>query len=217
MFTKKEIISILVITLILGFTISLVKSVEIFLYACLMVFLILIINIISKKITAFYFEAKTESKIWEIERYGFLGVFTKGSIHPSREFKKPFAAGAFFPFVITILSLGYVTWMAPLTFDVKPRDYRAVKRHGYYSFSEMTEMHIGIIAAVGVITSLFFAVIGYLLGFTEFARLSIFFAFFSMLPFSELDGNKIYFGSFVLWSFLAALTLIGLGYAFLLV
>jgi len=81
----------------------------------------------------------------------------------------------------------------------------------------MTEMHIGIIAAVGVITSLFFAVIGYLLGFTEFARLSIFFAFFSMLPFSELDGNKIYFGSFVLWSFLAALTLIGLGYAFLLV
>ena len=62
-----------------------------------------------------------------------------------------------------------------------------------------------------------FAVLGYLVGFTEFARLNIFLAFFSMIPISDLDGNKIFFGSQIMWSFLAAITLIGLGYAFFLI
>jgi Zn-dependent protease len=107
--------------------------------------------------------------------------------------------------------------MACLVFDVKPKIYRAAKRHGLYSYSEMTESHIGLIAAVGVIASLVFAVIGYLMGFSEFSRLSIYFAFFNMIPISDLDGNKIFFGSLILWSFLAALVLIGLGYVFFLV
>ena len=47
--------------------------------------------------------------------------------------------------------------------------------------------------------------------------INFWFAFFNMLPISELDGNKIFFGSIVFWSFLAILTLIGLGYAFLLI
>jgi hypothetical protein len=38
-----------------------------------------------------------------------------------------------------------------------------------------------------------------------------------MLPIADLDGNKIFFGSIVIWSFLAVLVLIGLGYIFLLV
>jgi Zn-dependent protease len=55
------------------------------------------------------------------------------------------------------------------------------------------------------------------MGFSEFSRLSIYFAFFNMIPISDLDGNKIFFGSLILWSFLAALVLIGLGYVFFLV
>lgn len=208
MLNKKEITSILIIALILGFTISLIRSMEIFLHALLTVFLVIMINIFAKKITAYYLDSEIETKIWEIKRYG-----TK----PHRAFKKPFPAGAFFPIIITGLSAGYLTWMASLVFDVKPKTYRAAKRHGIYKFSEMTEFHIGLIAAAGIFLNLLFAIIGYLIGYPLFARLNIYYAAFNIVPISDLDGCKIFFGNLTLWSFLAAITLVALGYAFLLI
>ena len=208
MVTKNEVISIVIATIILGLTISLIKSLEIFLIAIVSIFLIVLINIFAKKIMSFYLDSEIEVKIWEIKRYGF---------RPQSQFNKPIPVGAFFPIILTAISFGYITWMAPLSFDVKPKIYRTAKRHGLYSFSEMTEYHLGLIAASGIFVSLIFSFIGYLLNFPEFARLSILYAFFNMIPISDLDGNKIFFGSIILWSFLAAITLIALGYVILLV
>lgn len=208
MFRKSEIAPILATTIILAFAISLVRTLEIFLYTLLAIFLVLIINIVAKKIASYYLESEIEMKLWEARRFGYRTHW---------HLKKPFPIGAALPIIVTALTFGYVTWMASLVFDVKPKIYRAAKRHGLYSFSEMTEWHIGLIAAAGVVANLFFAIIGYLLGFADFARLNIYFAFFSILPISELDGNKIFFGNLALWSFLAAITLIGVGYAILLV
>jgi len=207
MLTKNEMLAVGVITLILAFTISLLKSMEIFLYTLLTVFLVIAINLVAKKVSSFYFGTEIEVKMWEIKRYGFK---------PSRYFKKPFPAGAFFPIIVTAFSFGYLIWMASLVFEVKANIYRKAKRHGLYAFSEMTEEHIGKIAAVGVLANLVFSILGYLMGYPDFARLNIYFAFFNMLPLSNLDGNKIFFGSIVLWSFLASLVLIGLGYVFFL-
>ena len=207
MINKNEILAIGVITLILAFTISLLKSMEVFLYTLLTVFLVITINLIAKKVVGFHFGTEIEVKIWEIKRYGFK---------PSRYFKKPFPAGAFFPIIVTAFSFGYLIWMASLAFEVKANIYRKAKRHGLYAFSEMTEGHIGQIAAAGVLANLVFSILGYLMGYPDFARLNIYFAFFNMLPLSNLDGNKIFFGSVVLWSFLASIVLIGLGYVFFL-
>lgn len=201
MLNKKETLLIILTTLILAFTISLVKSWEIFGYTLIAVFLIIILNILAKKITSFYLDSDIEIDLWEIKRYGFKA---------HSYFKKPFPAGAFFPIITTAFSFGYITWMASLVFDIKPKIYRAAKRHGLYSFSEMTEYHLGLIAAAGIFTNLVFAIIGYLINFPEFSRLNIYYAFFNMIPISDLDGNKIFFGSKILWSFLASITLIGL-------
>ena len=122
----------------------------------------------------------------------------------------------FLPLLAALVTAGNFIWMASTVFDVKPGVERAAKRHGLYSFSEMTEAHIGTIASVGVIVSILSSIIGYFLGFPVFARLSIFFAFYNILPISDLDGNKIFFGNIVMWSFLAIVVLIGLGYAFFL-
>lgn len=200
MLNKKELIAILVIGLILAFTISLIRSFEIFLYTLMVVFLVILINVFAKKVSAFYFDSDIEVKIWEVERYGFK---------PAWKFKRPFPAGAFFPIIFTALSLGYVNWMASLVFDVKSKIYRAAKRHGVYKFSEIPEFHLGLIAASGIAANLLFAVIGYLINFPEFTRLNIYYAFFNMIPLSSLDGNKIFFGNLVLWSFLASITFIG--------
>ena len=201
MFNKKEIIVILLITIILAFTISLIKNLETFLYTLGAVFLILVINIVAKKVTSFYLDSEIEIKLWEIKQYGF---------NPHNSFKKPFPAGAFLPIITTAFSFGYMTWMASLVFDIKSKIHRAAKRHGLYTFSEITESHLGLIASAGIIANLTFAIIGYLINFPEFAKLNIYYAFFNMLPISNLDGNKIFFGNLTLWSFLASIVLIGL-------
>jgi Zn-dependent protease len=208
MINKNEIFSILLITLILAFTISILKISETFLFVLISVFIIIIANVFAKKIASYYLDSEIEIKLWEIKRYGF---------QPTRYFKKMFPAGAFFPILITAFSLGYLKWMACLVFDIKPKIYKAAKRHGLYSFSEMAECHIGLIAGSGIFINLILAIIGYLIGFDEFAKLNIYYAFFNILPISDLDGNKIFFGSLVLWSFLAAIILIGLSYVFLVI
>ena len=201
MLNRKEITVILIITLILGFTLSATKfSLETFLYTALAVFLIILINTFAKKITSFYLDSEIEVKFWEMKQFGFRKHW---------KFKNPFPIGAFFPLIATVLSQGYFNWMAAMTFDVKPKVYRAARRHsGLYSFSEMTEYHIALIAASGIFANFLFAIGGYLLGFPEFAKLNIYFAFFNIIPLSELDGNKIFFGSLTLWSFLAAVILV---------
>lgn len=206
MLEKKEIGTLLLVTLVLAITISFLK-VDILLGILLAVFLVLALNVAAKKVAAFYLESEIEIKPWQMERSGFK---------KDQYFKKPFLIGIFLPVIVSLISLGNLFWMASMVFDVKPKIYRAAKRHGLYSFSEMTEYHIGLIAAAGVFINLVASVIAYFLGFPTFARLSVYFAFFSMLPLSDLDGNKIFFGNMVLWSFLATLVLIGLGYAFFL-
>ena len=208
MLNLKEASSIIIATLVIGLTISFFRGIETFLYTLLAVFCVIVVNILAKKIAGFYLDSEIEIKLWKIERYGFK---------PSQYFKRAIPAGIILPIIVSLVSLGNVFWMASLIFDVKPMIYRTAKRHGLYSYSEMTEDHIGLMAAAGVVANLVFAVIGYLLGFMEFSRLNVYFALFNMLPLSDLDGNKIFFGNIILWSFLAALVLIGLFYTFFLV
>jgi len=201
MLNSKEIASIIAITIILGFTISLLTSTTAFLYAVASILIITLLNIFIKKATSSYFDSEIEIKIWEIKKYGFK---------PHSTFKKTFPAGAFFPIIITAVSAGLINWFACLTFNVKAKIHRAAKRHGFYSFTEMTEYHIGLIAASGIFLNIILAILGYLFNFPEFSKLNIYYAFFNMIPLSELDGNKIFFGSLVLWCFLATLVLMGL-------
>ena len=208
MLNKKEITLMVVVSIILAFVASFVETWKIFLYALLGIFLVILINVVAKKIMAHYVDSKIEIKLWEIKRFGF---------RPWTNFKKPFPAGLAFPIIFGAFTLGVITWMACLIFDVKPKTSRAAKKHAWWSFSEMTEWHIGLIAAAGIVANLFFAVVGYLLGYPNFVKYNIYFAFFNLLPLSDLDGNKIFFGSLLMWVMLVVVALIGLGYAVFLV
>ncbi len=212
----KEISIIVIVSIITAFAIALSPSfslnLKFFLMALLSVFLILCINVLTKKATAYFLESEIEIKLWEIRRYGFK---------TSDKLKNAFPLGIFLPLIskIFFFALNGFVWMSSIVFDVKAKAYRAAKRHGIYSFSEMTEEHIGRIAAIGIVVNLILAFIFYIIGGEFgiiFAKLNIWFVFFNMIPISDLDGNKIFFGNLVVWSFLAVVTLIGLGYTFLL-
>jgi len=223
MLNRKEITTIIILAIILAFVISLVETLELFLYVLLSVFLIFIINITAKKVVSFYLDTEIEIKLWEIKRVGlfyFIGLIPITTPHPSHKLKRPFPLGAFLPIIMKVLSVGYLNWMACFVFDVKSKIYKTAKRHGLYTFSEISEFHIGLIAAAGIFANLIFAIIGYFIGLPEqmnFITLSIWFAFFNILPISELDGNKIFFGNLTLWSFLASIVLIGLLYSILVI
>ncbi|MEK6845055.1 MAG: hypothetical protein AABX44_02245 [Nanoarchaeota archaeon] len=210
MINHREILTIISVSIIIAFSITLLSSFGSFLIVLLSVFALIIINVFTKKITGEFFELKTEIKLWEFKRWGYKY---------SQSFKKNIPAGAIFPIISRIIFFplkGFV-WMAPLTFDVKAKIYRTARRHGIYSFSEVSEDHLAYIAGAGIIINLVAAAIGYLIGFSEFAKFSVWFAFFNLIPISNLDGNKILFGNKTLWSFLAVITLIALGYSFLVV
>lgn len=208
MFNKKEIthilIAIFIITISLGLTDYWATAGKIL----LSVFIVILLNLIAKKVMSHYLDSAIEFRLWEIKRFGFK---------PHQEFKKGFVAGAFLPLIFSLISWGNLMWLASLVFEIKPTVYKSAKRHGLYAFSEATEFQIGLIAASGVMVNILFAIIGYFIGFPMFAKLNIWFAFFNMIPLSDLDGNKIFFGNLVMWSGLASIVLIGIAYIFLLV
>ena len=214
MINKREILTISLIILIMGFSLNL--SLNFFeewktvLYTLLSVAILILINIFTKKVVAYRLDSEIEMRTWEVGKYGF----TK-----DKHSKKPFPLGAFLPIIskIILFPLKSFVWMASLVFDVKPRIYRGAKRFGLYTFSEITEYHLGLIAASGIAVNLILSILGYLLGFPLFARLNIYYAFFNMIPISDLDGNKIFFGNLILWAFLASLTLIGMLFAIFII
>lgn len=214
MFSKKEIftvgITILIFAFLTNLSSSLIEDWMIFLFAIISFSIIILGNIFAKKIIAFRLDSEIEMQIWET---GKFPLFQK----PKEP--KPFPMGAVLPIFTKIIFFPFNAffWMAALVFDVKPRIYRGSRKIGLYSFSDMTEYHVGLIAASGIITNLVFAVISYFLGFQDFSRLNIYFALFNMIPISELDGNKIFFGSRIMWSFLASLILIGMLFAIFII
>ena len=212
MLKKKEITNIIVITIILAISISLIKNGEIaikemFLPTLLMVFIVIAINVFFKKITANSLGVKIDIKMWEIKQWG---------IQKFQRFRTPLNLGVILPIVLKIISLGHINFTAALVYDVEAKIYRAAKKHGLYAFTEISEAQIGAIAAAGIAANLLASIIAYLIGYPRFARISLGFVFWNLLPISNLDGNKIFFGGAtskkgpLLWYFLMLLTLVGL-------
>ncbi|MFA6023030.1 MAG: hypothetical protein WC781_03005 [Candidatus Pacearchaeota archaeon] len=211
MFSLKEIGSMILATIILTFVVSynsILASPQNFINIFInFIFIAIVVlsSVIAKKLVAYYYEAKIEHQIWMIQRFG---------IKKQDYFKKPIPMGVIFPFILSLISMGYIWWMAVLEFDVFSTTARAAKRHGIYRFTEMADSHIGFIAAAGTVASLIVAVICYIANFPEISRLCIYYSAFSLVPYGNLDGTKIFIGSRILWISLIILVAIFFGFTF---
>ncbi|MBU2576954.1 MAG: hypothetical protein KKF50_04495 [Nanoarchaeota archaeon] len=201
---KKSLIEIVIIILA-----SLVLAVSIgfrdtsIAYTAGISFLIIIgANILIKKTVGYFLEINVRTKFWSWYQYGF---------RKDSHFKKPVPM-IWIPLLLSLFTRGVFWWLAVLEFDVTPKTERVAKRHGLYRFTQVTEWHIAWIAAWGIILNLLLGIIGYIAGFELFARLSIYFAAWSLIPLSGLDGSKIFFSSRGLWITLVTITLIILGW-----
>lgn len=194
MFTKKEVIWILISLIILEFIIIFPNE-DISIYLMLAPVLAVLVSVMTKKLAADYFNIKIEHKIWEFQRWGF---------YERSHFKKPFPIGLVLPFFLSIFSLGAIKFLAILQFDATnlPRK-RILKRHGIERRSEMNDSDLAFTAAWGFYSLVLLSVIGILIKSPEIARYSIFYGAWNLIPFGKLDGNKLFFGSLFNWILVA--------------
>ena len=202
---KREVITILLATIILALAASF-KNTDIF-YASALSFLIIIsANILAKKIVGFHFETAVTTKFWTWYQFGF---------RKDAHFKSPIPM-VWLPLLLVLFTKGNLLWLAILEFDIKAKAERVAKRHGLYRFTEVTEWHMAMIAMWGLIANLALAIAGYILGFELFAKLSIYFIAWSMLPIARFDGARIFYSSRPLWTVIAAVTAIVLGWGLII-
>ena len=203
--TKKSLTEIFIIVLA-----SLVLAISVgfdnisLVYSAGISFLIILgLNVLIKKIVGYFLEIDVRTKFWSWQQYGF---------RKDSHFKKPIPM-IWIPLIVSLFTKGAFWWLAILEFDVVPKTERVSKRHGLYRFTQVTEWHVAWITAAGIILNLFLGIIGYVAGFELFAKLSIYFAAWSILPLSNLDGSKIFFASRTFWTILLTIILILLGWS----
>jgi len=202
---EKELINIILAIILLSLIISMDRLLNFdFFYlgtGLLFAFIIISIYVSSRKLMASWLDASVEHHLWKIRRYGFA---------PKRHFKRPFQA-SIIPLVVSIITAGFLKPMTLLMFETSALKRRAAKRHGYYSYTEMTDFHTALIGASGIVSVLILSLISYWIpALEELARMSAFFALWNLIPISKLDGSQIYFGSRVIWT---ALSIIALSFA----
>jgi hypothetical protein len=204
MFTKNEVVAILICALIIGFAMTLENNLQDIGIVSLLGLITLMINIIPKKFLASYHDLRIEHKMWEFKKYGFA---------PHERFKNFFPWGLLLCVVTPVVTAGYLVWMALLEFTTTSEVHRVARKREYrMQFPEPSEFHIGLIAGIGILFNIIFAIIFILLNYPILAKMNIFYAFFNVLPVGRIDGNKMVFAGIGLWKFFVVITIVLMGF-----
>lgn len=169
--------------------------------------IIISVSIAAKKFVAFLLDSDVEHEIWQFQRFGWKPHYYLPN-------KIPF--GIIIPLFFTIFSLGFLKVCTILTYEARALKYRASRRFGFYSYTELTDWHNAVIGAAGIIAILIVAAIGYLPGFEYLSKMSVFYALTNLIPFSKLDGTQILFGSRVLYTAVLVISLIFFAFALII-
>ena len=173
--------AIVILTAVIGISFPFTVTIQGLLQALMYSAIIILVYVFSKKIFAFMVDSDVEHEFWKVSRYGpQSGAYLRN----------PAPAGIIVPLFFTVLSLGFFKIMPLLTYETRALSVRASKRFGYYSYTEMSEWHNGLIGAVGIISVLIVSLISYILlpANDVLWRMAIYFAFWNMIPVSNLDA-----------------------------
>jgi len=215
MAVKKEvawiIIAIIILWFVIGFPKILDESPLVASYYLLSAAAIILVGVFARKIAAGIYSIKIEHEIWTYQRWGF---YTRS------HFKKPIPIGLIAPFFLSIFSLGAIKLLVLLQFNAENvPSKRILKRQGTRRAtrkSEMNERDPAMTAAWGLYSLLLLAIIGgaILKGVfnleigTILSRYSIFYGVWNLIPYSKLDGAKLFFGSMLSWTILVIIYII---------
>lgn len=202
MIDKKELIWIIIAIIIFEFIVFFPNSNTITLKLLLVPILVILTNVVVKKYVSQFYSIKIEHKIFEFQRYGW---------EKKAHYKKPFPIGLILPFILTILSYGFLKPLTLLQFEMKNiPEKRILRRRGHYRKMEINETDPAMTCAYGFYALFVLAIIATQFNYLELAKYSIFYGFWNLIPFGNLDGNKLFFGSFLNWMILAIIFILSL-------
>lgn len=197
--------AIFVVTVAAGFSSALQQNWNLVALAFLFSAIIVVVSVFSKKIVGHLLDAEVEIKLWEADRLGVKGNW---------KISQPIPLGLILSLIISLFTLGFVKFTPLLSYETKAKKFRAAKRFGYYSYTEMTEFHEALIGAAGIIAVLLAGLIAYFIPSGEqLTKLAAYYALSNMIPWSSLDGTRIFMGSKVLYITTGIITLIFFAYA----
>lgn len=208
LFDKKEIRSLIIGALVLGFVFSFREwgygevnvsiGITNLIRTAILSLIVLLIYQSSHKLIAKKYGANSTFRLWGLNRYWFT---TKSKIENMNFFGKKFKRinmGVTLPILLALLSNGVIKFGAVGSSEVTEVSRKlAGKKYKY-----LTEYELGKIHLVGPLTVLLFSLILHqFTGFENIVQISYTIALFSMIPFSGLDGAKVFFGSLPLYIF----------------
>jgi len=235
MFTKKEFTWLVIVIIIFEFIIALgfdSKTGYLILdltrpQKFLVPLLIIFVSVIAKKIAAPHYNIKIEHSGWKIQRFGY---------YSRSAFKKPFPLGIVLPFFLAFFSLSFVRPLTFLQFDVEDEPRKRIqKRYGDIKFRKVyiNESDLNLTAFWGFFSLIGLSILGIIINIylhsinpthykdiwniKELAFYPIWFCFWNLVPWENLDGLKVFIGNFFTWIFLVAISFIVLILAFALV
>ena len=201
--------AVVILAIVIGFKETMQGNPAFLAQALFFSMLIIGISILSKKWMASLFEMDVEHRLWTMSRWGWL---------KQNHLQSPLPTGIVFPLIASLFTKGTLKLMTLLTYETTARKTRAARSFGNYRYVTTTDWHNGLIGAAGVVGVLLLALMSYF--FTQqsevLVKMAIYYAFVSIIPFSDLDGSQIFFGSRILWGTLATVTTIFFLYALLL-
>ena len=201
-------IGVIMLFIVSGVEYTLLGQIDILVQVILFSFIVIFVGVFTKKWMAYMFDSSVEHKLWHVYRVGW---------REHQHFKKELPFGIILPLVFSAFSLGAFKLMTFLTYETKALKHRAAKRFGAYSFTEVTDWDNGLVGAAGIVGLLVLSIISYVLGYELLFKMSAYYTLMNMIPISNLDGTQIFFGSRIVWSVLAVISLIFGLYAFALI
>ena len=208
---KREILSVTVSIILCAVVISFIDG-EIrapFLLSALAISaVIILISVCSKKLTAGNIDVGIKLKIWEFQRYGLAA---------KQKFRSPFPIGLLLPLILVIISNGMLKFLAFLQFESKALPAKAVKKYGLRRFSGIMEWDDALIVFYSVLPLMILAIAASFFDsafFNSLSRYSMFYVISNLIPISQLDGTKLFFGSRPLFVFTWILAVISSFFAF---
>ena len=159
---------------------------------------------ITKKIAGPFYDLKVEHKVLEFKRWG---VYVRSKFH------SPIPMGLILPFFFSIISLGMIKPFTLLQSDYENLMKRRIRRRrgeSDYRRVEVNEVDPAFTVAWGFVALLILAIIATIIKQPELAKYSIYYGIWNLIPFGNLDGMKLFFGSLVNWTLLTIIYIVSL-------
>jgi hypothetical protein len=156
---------------------------------------VILISVFCKKIIAKKIDTKINFKLWGFSRFW---------ITKRAKFKKPITIGLILPLLLAFLSRGFIKFLTILEFETQALPSKAAKKYGKYRFSKVNDWDDALIIFYSIIGLLLVSIITNFFNYELLQGISkwtLFYAAYSLVPLSSLDGTKLLFASRPLYIF----------------